>query len=291
LIYQEDDVPEALSYEKTAKSAQVNGQTLHFHEAGEGPALVLLHGAGPGVSGWSNFGGNISGYSENFRTIVVDLPGFGGSGQPDEYPVSYLQYAADAVAGLLDELGIAKAHILGNSLGGSVAVRFLLNHPDRADRVVLMGPGSALSIGLFAPRPSEGIRRLMEFGAAPSREKMEAFLRTLVFDQSLVTEELIDDRYQVAINPATGGGLQAMQRANQKFHREGELWREADQIKHEVLITWGREDRVQPLDGAFVGFRLLQNARLYVFPKCGHWAMIEQREEFERVTTSFYQAS
>jgi 4,5:9,10-diseco-3-hydroxy-5,9,17-trioxoandrosta-1(10),2-diene-4-oate hydrolase len=283
-------VPEALSAEKTSKIAQVNGQTLHYHEAGEGPVLVLLHGAGPGVSGWSNFGGNIGGYSENFRTIVVDLPGFGGSGQPDEYPVSYLQYAADAVAGLLDELGIAKAHLLGNSLGGSVAVRFLLNHAERADRVVLMGPGSALSIGLFAPRPSEGIRRLMEFGAAPSREKMEAFLRTLVFDQSLVTEELIDDRYQVAINPATGGGLAAMQRANQKFHREGELWREADQIKHEVLITWGREDRVQPLDGAFVGFRLLQNARLYVFPKCGHWAMIEQREEFERVTTSFYQA-
>ena len=283
-------MPEALSYEKTAKTAEINGQTLHYHDAGEGPALVLLHGAGPGVSGWSNFGGNISGYSQNFRTLVIDMPGFGGSGQPDEYPVSYLRYAADAVAGLLDELGIAKAHLLGNSLGGSVVVRFLLTHPDRADRVVLMGPGSALSIGLFSARPSEGIRRLLEFGAAPSREKMESFLRTLVFDQSLVTEELIDDRYQVAINPATGGGLAAMQRANQKFHRDGELWREAEQIKHEVLITWGREDRVQPLDGAFVGFRLLDNARLYVFPKCGHWAMIEKREEFERVTTSFYQA-
>jgi 4,5:9,10-diseco-3-hydroxy-5,9,17-trioxoandrosta-1(10),2-diene-4-oate hydrolase len=202
-------VPEALSYEKTAKTAEINGQTLHYHDAGEGPALVLLHGAGPGVSGWSNFGGNISNYAQNFRTIVVDLPGFGGSGQPDEYPVSYLRYAADAVAGLLDELGIAKAHLLGNSLGGSVVVRFLLTYPDRADRVVLMGPGSALSIGLFAPRPSEGIRRLMEFGAAPSRDKMESFLRTLVFDQSLVTEELIDDRYQVAINPSTGGGLAA----------------------------------------------------------------------------------
>jgi 4,5:9,10-diseco-3-hydroxy-5,9,17-trioxoandrosta-1(10),2-diene-4-oate hydrolase len=194
------------------------------------------------------------------------------------------------VAGLLDQLGIQKAHLLGNSLGGSVAVRFMLNHPDRADRVVLMGPGSALSMGIFAPRPSEGIRRLMEFGGDPSRDKMESFLRTLVFDQSLITEDMIEDRYQVAINPETGGGLKAMQRANQKFHREGELWREADQIKHEVLITWGREDRVQPFDGAFVGFRLLENARLYVFPKCGHWAMIEQREEFQRVTTSFYQA-
>lgn len=278
------------SYDKTARTATVNGDVLHYHEAGEGPALILLHGAGPGVSAWSNFGGNIEHYAQSFRTILVDLPGFGGSGQPEDYPVSYLLYAANAIVGLMDQLGIEKAHLLGNSLGGSVAVRFVLAHPDRADRIVLMGPGSALSIGLFAPRPSEGIRRLMEFGGAPSREKMEAFLRALVFDQSLVTDELIDDRYQVAINPATGGGLAAMQRANAKFHRDGELWREADQIKHEILITWGREDRVQPLDGAFVGFRLLENARLYVFPKCGHWAMIEQRDEFQRVTTSFYQA-
>jgi 4,5:9,10-diseco-3-hydroxy-5,9,17-trioxoandrosta-1(10),2-diene-4-oate hydrolase len=283
-------VSDEYSYDKTARTATVNGDVLHYHEAGEGPALILLHGAGPGVSAWSNFGGNIEHYAQSFRTILIDLPGFGGSGQPDDYPVSYLLYAANSIVGLMDQLGIEKAHLLGNSLGGSVAVRFVLAHPDRADRIVLMGPGSALSIGLFAPRPSEGIRRLMEFGAAPSREKMEAFLRALVFDQSLVTDELIDDRYQVAINPSTGGGLAAMQRANAKFHRDGELWREADQIKHEILITWGREDRVQPLDGAFVGFRLLENARLYVFPKCGHWAMIEQREEFQRVTTSFYEA-
>jgi 4,5:9,10-diseco-3-hydroxy-5,9,17-trioxoandrosta-1(10),2-diene-4-oate hydrolase len=112
----------------------------------------------------------------------------------------------------------------------------------------------------------------------------------MVFDQSLVTEELIADRYQAAIDPATAGGLKAMQVANQKFPVEGELWREAGQIKHEVLITWGREDRVQPLDGAFVGFRLLENARLHVFPKCGHWAMIEQRVEFERLTQDFFAA-
>jgi 4,5:9,10-diseco-3-hydroxy-5,9,17-trioxoandrosta-1(10),2-diene-4-oate hydrolase len=134
----------------------------------------------------------------------------------------------------------------------------------------------------------------MEFGAppGPTREKMAAFLRTLVYDQSLVTEELIEDRFAAATNPDTDG-LGAMQRANRNpaFTQAGELWREASRIEHEVLITWGREDRVQPLDGAFLGFRLLQNARLYVFPKCGHWAQIEQRAEFERVTTDFLEAS
>ncbi|MDQ1691129.1 MAG: 4,5:9,10-diseco-3-hydroxy-5,9,17-trioxoandrosta(10),2-diene-4-oate hydrolase [Pseudonocardiales bacterium] len=285
-------MPGDLSFADTSHTTKVNGLPLHYHDAGEGPALILLHGAGPGVSAWSNFSGNFPGYAQNFRTVLVDMPGFGKSGHPEEYDRSYLQYAADAVVQLMDELGISKAHLLGNSLGASVAVRFVLAYPERADRLVLMGPGSALSIGLFAPRPSEGIRRLMEFATAKEKtpEKLEAFLRSMVFDQSLVTEELIADRYQAAIDPATAGGLKAMQVANQKFPVEGELWREAGQIKHEVLITWGREDRVQPLDGAFVGFRLLENARLHVFPKCGHWAMIEQRVEFERLTQDFFAA-
>jgi 4,5:9,10-diseco-3-hydroxy-5,9,17-trioxoandrosta-1(10),2-diene-4-oate hydrolase len=111
----------------------------------------------------------------------------------------------------------------------------------------------------------------------------------MVFDQSLITEELIDERFAAAVDPATGAGLAAMQRANGNaaFHQRGELWREAGTIQHEVLITWGREDRTQPLDGAFLGFRLLPNARLHVFPKCGHWAMVEQKDEFERLTTDF----
>jgi 4,5:9,10-diseco-3-hydroxy-5,9,17-trioxoandrosta-1(10),2-diene-4-oate hydrolase len=283
----------ALDYDQTSRTTKYNGLPLHYHEAGSGTPLVLLHGAGPGVSAWSNFSGNFAGYAEHFRTILVDMPGFGKSGHPDQYDRSYLRYASDAVAALLDELGIEQAHLLGNSLGASVAVRFVLAYPERTRRLVLMGPGSALSIGLFAPRPSEGIRRLMEFTTAAEKtpEKMEAFLRSMVYDQSLVTDELIADRFAAATNPAAAGGLKAMQVANQKFPTEGELWREASEIKHEVLITWGREDRVQPLDGAFVGFRLLENARLHVFPKCGHWAMIEQRVEFERITQDFFAAS
>lgn len=285
-------MPDELTAASTSRTTSFEGLRLHYHEAGDGPALILLHGAGPGVSGWSNFGGNIGHYAKHFRTVIVDMPGFGQSEHPEDYDRSYLRYAADAVASLMSELGMQSAHLLGNSLGGSVAVRFVLTYPERTGRMVLMGPGSALSIGLFAPRPSEGIRRLMEFQLAADKtpEKMEAFLRSMVYDQSIVTEDLIKERFAQATDPATAGGLTAMQKANRKFPAEGELWREAGQITHEVLITWGREDRVQPLDGAFVGFRLLENARLHVFPKCGHWAMVEQRDEFQRLTTDFFQA-
>ncbi len=278
------------SYEQTSRTTKVNGLPLHYHEAGEGPALVLLHGAGPGVSAWSNFGGNLGSYAESFGTILVDMPGFGKTGHPEEYDRSYLRYASDTVIALLDELGIEQAHVLGNSLGASVAVRLVLSYPGRVKRLVLMGPGSALSIGILAPRPSEGIRRLMEFATAKEKTPalMEAFLRSMVYDQSLVTEELIADRFAAALDPKAQTGLRVMQVANQRFHTDGELWREAHEIKHDVLITWGREDRVQPLDGAFVGFRLLENAWLHVFPKGGHWAMIEQRDEFQRITKDFF---
>lgn len=280
-----------LSFDATVRTVTIGGYDLRYHEAGEGPVLVMLHGAGPGASAWSNFQHNLPVYARSFRVIMVDQPGFGGTKFPPEYPSHYIVYTAKLLAELFDVLGIDRAHVLGNSLGGAVAVRFAMDFPERADRLVLMGPGSALSLGLFAPRPSEGIRTLMNFFAppGPSREKMAAFLKALVYDESLITEELIEQRYQAAIDPAVRDGMKVMGAANHKaeFARDGELWREADTVTHPTLITWGRDDRVQPLDGAFVGFRRMPNARLYVFPNCGHWAQVERKSEFETVTTSF----
>ncbi len=177
---------------------------LHYEQAGAsrpGTPVVMLHGGGPGAAGMSNFGRNLPVFAERFRTLVVDQPGFGKSDKP-LVEGNYFTFAARALAGLLDELGVDRVHLVGNSLGGGTAVRFALNYPQRAGRLVLMGPGG-LSLNVFAPDPTEGVGRLAEFPAAPgpSREKMAAFLRTLVFDQRLVTDELIDERYAAAAEP------------------------------------------------------------------------------------------
>lgn len=127
--------------EDTTRWVTVDGHKLRYHEAGEGPALVLLHGSGAGVSGWANFGDNLAVLARHFRCLVLDQPGFGASGRPEVYERNYLRIAADAVLGLLDELGIEKAHLLGNSMGGTVATLLALEHPGRVDRVVLMAPG------------------------------------------------------------------------------------------------------------------------------------------------------
>src|SRR5919198_2048133 len=101
--------------------ADVGGFRLHYHEAGDGPAVVMLHGGGPGASAWSNFGPNLPVFAERFRTLLVDQPGFGGS---DKSTVTsqYFTFSADALLKLLDEVGIERAHLVGNSLGGGTAV-------------------------------------------------------------------------------------------------------------------------------------------------------------------------
>ena len=262
---------------------------LHYEEAGEGPVVVMLHGGGPGASGMSNFARNLPVFAQHFRTIVVDQPGFGKSDKP---PVTgnYFTFAANALRDLLDELAIDRVNLVGNSLGGGTAIRFALNYSERAGRLVLMGPGG-LSLNVFAPDPTEGVKRLMEFPAppGPSREKMEAFIRTMVFDQRLVTDELIDDRFASASDPEQLAAMAALGASfyDPAYFEDGMLWREAHRLRHRVLLIWGREDRVNPLDGALLALKLIRRAQLHVFGGCGHWAQLEKFDEFNRLAIAF----
>ena len=164
----------------------------------------MLHGGGPGASSWSNFGSALPRFAEGFRTILVDQPGFGGSDKP-EVVGNYYRFAADLVVALLDELGIDRVHLLGNSLGGGTAMRLALSHPDRVGRLVLMGPGG-LSLNLFHADPTEGVQRLMDFAGNPSREALRAFISTMVVNQDLVTDELVEERYADATAPGRPRG-------------------------------------------------------------------------------------
>ncbi len=280
-----------VAYASTSRTVEVGGARLHYHEAGTatGTPVVLLHGGGPGATAWSNFGRNLPVFGERFRTLMVDLPGFGDSGVP-AVGGHYFTVAADALAALLDELGVARVHLVGNSLGGGVSVRFALRHPDRAERLVLMGPGG-LGLNVFSPDPTEGIKRLAEFAAppGPSREKLAAFLRTLVYDQRLITEELIDERFAAASRPQALRGLAALGASfnDPARYEEGLLWREAHRLRQPVLLVWGREDRTNPLDGALVALKLIRDVRLHVFGGCGHWAQLEKFDEFNQLTITF----
>ncbi len=260
---------------------------MHYHDEGAGEPVVLLHGGGPGASGWSNFGHNAAVLATVFRVLLPDQPGFGRSAAPDVVG-NYFTFSADALAALLDHLSVEKAHVIGNSLGGGTAVRFALRYPDRAGKLVLMGPGG-LSINVFSPDPTEGVSRLTAFAIEPSRDRMAAFLRSLVFDQKLITDALVDDRYEAARTPEALAAMTSLGRSffDPATAEDGMLWREAHRLRNQVLLIWGREDRVNPLDGALVALKQIRKAQLHVFGRCGHWAQLEKAGEFNRLVLDF----
>ncbi|MFF2505470.1 4,5:9,10-diseco-3-hydroxy-5,9,17-trioxoandrosta-1(10),2-diene-4-oate hydrolase [Streptomyces sp. NPDC058067] len=281
-----------LTYENTSRTVKAAGLNLHYHEAGpdnpDAPVVILLHGGGPGASGWSNFGRNLPVFAEHFRTLLVDQPCYGASDKP-ELPKNFFSFAADAVAALMDELGIERAHFVGNSLGGGTATRMGLDHAGKVGKLLLMGPGG-ISVNLFAPDPTEGIKKLFAFNSSPepTRAMMKDFLSTLAHDSSIVTDEFVEERFQQAVDPEAKLGNDRMAASFAKWPADTMLWRDAHRITAPTLLTWGREDRVNPLDGALVALKTIPDARLHVFPHCGHWAQTEKFDEFNRLAVDFF---
>ncbi|OHT20816.1 alpha/beta fold hydrolase [Sphingomonas sp. MM-1] len=279
----------AMSFDETSRILDDAGGALHYHEAGSGEVLLLLHGSGPGVTGWANFGRNLPFFAERFRTIILDLPGYGKSAPVDGLPVPA---AVDAVRRFLDGMGIEKAHILGNSYGGIVGGQFAAAYPDRVRRFVTIG---GIGVWILSTFPAEGLTRLVDFVEQPSRERLVQWLESMVFDKSILTEELMEMRWKSATDPVTMETSKKMYtrqalEAIAAFNRGPDAaqgFAYLPKIKAPTLIAWGRDDRVNPLDGALVPMRLIPNAELHVFPNCGHWAMIERKAEFENVVMAF----
>ena len=278
-----------VTFESTSRYAQVrDDMRLHYHQAGDPRAdtVVLLHGGGPGASSWSNFSRNIAVLAQRFHVLAVDQPGYGHSDKHTQHE-QYNLYSATALRNLLDHLGIERAALVGNSLGGGTAVRFALDTPDRAGRLVLMGPGG-LSVNLFAPDPTEGVKLLGKFTMQPTRENLEKFLRIMVYDQKLITPELVEERFAIASTPESLAAAKAMGKsfAGPDFEL-GMMWRDAYKLRQRVLLIWGREDRVNPLDGALVALKQIPRVQLHVFGQCGHWAQLEKFDEFNKLTLDF----
>jgi pimeloyl-ACP methyl ester carboxylesterase len=281
----------SLTADGTRKTVTVDGHDLAYHDVGEGPPVVFLHGSGPGVTGWANFGANLPAL-QGVRAIVVDQVGFGASGRPDVYERNYLQISADAVLGLLDALGLEKVGLVGNSMGGDVAVRLTLDHPDRVSALLLNGPGGT-GAPVLGPSPSEGITRLMEFNLDPTRERIVAWLKTMVFDQRRLTEELIESRFAAATAP---GAVQNLQDAYATFYNPAmtgdiPLWAEVHRIKQRVLLCWGRDDRVAPVEGALLPARRMPKCDLRVYSRCGHWVQVERKADFENAVLEHFLTS
>lgn len=263
---------------------------LRYREAGEGPPLVLLHGSGPGVTGWRNFRGNLPALAAHFRTFVLELPGFGVS---DSFGAPHpMMSAQTAVTAFLDGLGLDRVRMIGNSMGGFIATDFALNNPARVERLVTVGGAGT---NLYGPQPGEGIIRLSEFVENPTRESLVSWLNSMVYDRSLITEEMIDERWAQATDPDTLAssramyGTAALQRMSDAMRTSDATpgWANLRKLQVPTLITWGRDDRVSPVDMSIIPMRTLPFGEVHIFPNCGHWVMIEQQKAWESAVLAF----
>ncbi|MGW4912722.1 alpha/beta fold hydrolase [Streptomyces sp. NPDC004270] len=269
----------------------IGGKHIFVAETGEGPAVLLLHGGGPGASGIANYSRNIAELAKEYRVIVPDLPGYGRStkGVDGADPFGYL---ADAIRGLLDQLGLDKVHFVGNSYGGACALRLALDTPDRVDRMVLMGPGG---IGTTRALPTPGLNSLLNYykGEGPTRLKLEKFIRNyLVFNAADVADSIIDARYQDSIDPEViadpplrrPSGPNALRTLwKMDFTRDDRLSR----LPVPTLVLWGAADKVnRPSGGRMLAARM-PNCDLYEVANTGHWVQFERAELFNRLCADF----
>lgn len=259
---------------------------VHYNDCGAGDeTVVMLHGSGPGATGWANFHRNVDAFvGAGYRVVLMDCLGWGKS-DPIVCTGSRSELNARALKGLLDALGLDKVHIIGNSMGGHSAVAFALFNPGRVGKLVLMGGGTG-GPSQFVPMPTEGIKLLQGLYREPTIENLKKMMNVFVFDPSSMTEELFKARLDnmLARKDHLENFVKSLAANPRQFPDQGPRLGE---IAAPTLVIWGRDDRFVPMD---VGLRLIwgmPNAELHIFNRCGHWAQWEHADKFNRMVLDF----
>ena len=257
--------------------------------AADAPVLVMLHGGGPGASGVANYHQNLAALTKQFRVVLPDQPGFGGSYRPSQEELdasSITQIAVDRLIEAFDTLGIQQFHLLGNSLGGAAAIALAQQHPDRVTRLVLMAPGGGWLP--FGPTPTEGQKEMFRYynGEGPTLKKMGKFIGVMTAEPKKWADTT-QARFEASLEESHVEFYHRLNAHFAKRHGMDPLWQQLHKIKAPTLLLWGRDDRTITLEGAQIMLKYIRDVQLHVFGNCGHWVQLERQAEFERLVADF----
>jgi len=270
----------------TASTREVDGVSTAVIDTGEPrggsahPPLLLLHGSGPGVSAAANWRPVLPSLSRSRRVIAPDQLGFGGTATGEPRTWGREPWTRHALA-LMDELGIETFDIIGNSMGGAVALSLAAERPQAGRRLVLMG---SMGVAMALPQGLDEV-----WGYRPGLENMRGIIGLFAHDRGLITDQLVEMRYGASAEPAVAQSWEAMfpeprQRWVDDLALSGE---ELTQVAQPTLMIHGRDDRVVPWKESSGLLELLPDVRLHLLGNCGHWTMIEKTAEFLGVVEPF----
>ena len=244
------------------------------------PPLLLLHGSGPGVTALANWRPIVPTFAADRRVIAPDQLGFGATATGERRTYGRVPWTKHALA-LLDELGIEQVDVIGNSMGGAIALSLAVARPAAVRRIVLMG-----SMGVAMPLP-DGLDGVWRY--TPSVEEMRRVIGLFAYDRGLITDDLVRMRYEASNDPAVRESWDAM------FPAPRQRWvddlalsgAELTAVRQPVLMVHGRDDKVVPWSSSAALLELLPDSRLHVLARCGHWTMIERTADFLAVVRPF----
>lgn len=255
-----------------------DGMRLHYLDSGAGPVVVWLHGSGPGASGHSNFKGNYPAFAAaGYRNIVLDLPGFGRSDKPADAQYN-LDFFVSRLSAFLEVIGVQRCTLLGNSLGGAIALGQALARPDLVEGLILMAPGGVEARETYFRM--EGIKRMVDtYSAGPMGvAQMRHVMALQLYDASLLDDALLAERAAVAATqPANLFSTMMVPDMTERLH----------ELRCPILGFWGINDNFNPASGAMKILEHAPQARFIMINRCGHWVQVEHTDLFNRSCIDF----
>jgi 2-hydroxy-6-oxonona-2,4-dienedioate hydrolase len=263
-----------------SKQIEVFGQKIHYLEAGSGPNVILLHGLGADATNWAM---NTAVLAKSFHVFVPDQIGFGESDKPMiNYRVGTL---VDFLDGFCKKVGITKASVVGNSLGGWTAMAFTLAHPDKVERMVLVDSAGYSFEKLGGPAPSR--ERLA--GLNPSTVAgAKALIATILANKALATDQTAEQFFAAHLRKNDGYTIDRF--IESILRGEDVVDGKLGSIKVPTEIIWGREDALTLLAGGQMLASEIAGSELVILDHCGHVPQFECAAPFNEALVKFLSA-